>query len=61
MNTAGREYAYALGYYQGRVVGQEEYDGWETMTSVEQSAFRAGYDRGVTDYCHFDIDETPEG
>jgi hypothetical protein len=50
-------YAYALGYYQGRVVGQFEYSGWEEMSEVEQHFFRIGYDRGVSDYCDLDVDE----
>jgi len=51
-------YAYALGYYQGRVVGNWEYAGWENMNMVEQYAFREGYDRGVADYCEYDTNES---
>ncbi len=40
---------YAIGYYEGRVHGrcisEPETDG------VERHAYRAGYERGVADYC----------
>jgi hypothetical protein len=48
-------YAYALGYYQGRVVGQYEYEGYEYMSDKEQHSYRLGYDRGIFDYCDQNI------
>ena len=42
-------YAYALGYYEGRVNGVDENNPFDD--SNERWAFKLGYNRGVTDYC----------
>lgn len=40
--------AYAMGYYHGRAIGEEQnpYD-----DDHQRSLYRAGYDAGVADYC----------
>lgn len=51
MNT---NYEYALGYYGGRANGvyDNPYEDREM-----QLAYKLGYDRGVADYCHYELDE----
>ena len=48
MNTT---YAYAIGYYDGRSEGVDNnpYEDRELRHS-----YRLGYDRGVSDYCHYE-------
>ena len=47
-------YAYALGYYDGRSQGVEAnpFD-----NDAERNAYTQGYERGVTDYCYFELGE----
>jgi hypothetical protein len=44
------QYAYALGYWQGRAEGHDTMpQGLDNDTA--RQAWRAGYDKGVADYC----------
>jgi len=45
-------YWYARGYYDGRAKGVES-EGF----LLHRYAYRAGYDKGVADYCEYDLDE----
>ena len=56
-----QEYAFALGYYQGRVVGvweNEDIRDWD-FNSQHQHFYKLGYDVGVADYCK-DEEQTEE-
>jgi hypothetical protein len=53
----GNMYMFAVGYHQGRAVGTWEHPLWEEWSSEEQRLYRLGYDSGVSDYCHFDMEE----
>ena len=48
-------YAYALGYWQGRSIGQFENDQYESMGEKQQHAYKCGYDAGVADYSTIDL------
>ena len=50
-------YMFAIGYHQGRVVGSWEHELWEEWSDEEQHLYRLGYDSGVSDYVHFDVEE----
>jgi len=50
-------YAYALGYYDGRVTGNEVNP---FPDGIFRHAYTAGYERGVTDYCAEAHSEDPE-
>jgi hypothetical protein len=52
-----RKEAYALGYYYGRAKGSYGYIDFDEMEDTIRHEFRLGYDRGVADYCEFDIEE----
>ena len=45
---------YAIGYYDGRVKGEMDdvYFGAE-----HYHYYKRGYDAGVSDYCHFDLED----
>jgi hypothetical protein len=43
--------AYALGYFEGRVLGVESHD---QKNDKERYFYKQGYDRGVVDFCEFD-------
>ena len=47
-------YAFALGYYHGRVDGVElnPYD----PTQDERDYYKRGYDKGIADYCYAELD-----
>jgi hypothetical protein len=51
MNTY---YEYALGYYDGRAEGvyNNPYEDREM-----RHAYKLGYDKGVADYCHYELEE----
>jgi hypothetical protein len=49
-------YAYAVGYYEGRTTGIER----EYHITECQMYYILGFDRGVADYCEFDVDSTGE-
>ncbi len=49
-------YMYAVGYYDGRVNGQES----EHISGKDRYYYKAGYDRGIADYCELDLDNEPE-
>ena len=49
------KYWYARGYYDGREIGVfslEEYP----QEDILRYAYKQGYDRGVADYCEFELD-----
>lgn len=50
-------YAYAIGYYQGRALGQEETSQSEEFGALALEYFKAGYMRGVTEYVVYDMKE----
>jgi len=52
MNT---NYSYALGYYAGRAEGV--YDNPYEDRDMHL-AYKLGYDRGVADYCVYELNET---
>ena len=47
-------YAYALGYYAGRINGVDEE---LPMSALCRSKYKDGYERGVADYCCFELGE----
>lgn len=47
-------YVYALGYYDGRALGVGQF---HRYADEERSAYKAGYDRGVADYCATEAEE----
>jgi len=49
--------AYAMGYYYGRAEGSYEFLDLDRFNDQEKHEFKLGYDRGVTDYCVFDVKE----
>ncbi len=46
--TNDEHYAYALGYYHGRAIGEELNPFKE---SGERHLYTIGYERGISDYC----------
>lgn len=52
-----RAYAYALGYYDGRLVG---YENNVFEDDLDRHSYKQGYDAGVTDYCNWDTDAEEE-
>jgi hypothetical protein len=45
-------YAYAQGYYDGRVIGvEQDLPDMARMSSICRSRYKEGYERGVADYC----------
>jgi hypothetical protein len=45
-------YAYAQGYYDGRVIGvEQDSPDMARMSSICRSRYKEGYERGVADYC----------
>lgn len=50
-------YAFAQGYYQGRVYG--EYIDPPFEQDQERHLFKLGYESGVSDYCYFDEAQQP--
>jgi hypothetical protein len=56
--------AYALGYFYGRSIGSDEpgltefATRWGDDRGQTRQAFKNGYERGVADYCEFDIETT---
>ena len=48
-------YWFAVGYAEGRFLGWQEPD-TEERTGPHRSAYKAGYDRGVADYCAAELD-----
>jgi hypothetical protein len=48
-------FAYALGYYHGRALGEFENGTYENMSDKQQHLFKIGYDSGVADYCELDL------
>lgn len=51
------EHIYALGYYDGRAMGIGKYYLYE---GEKRESYRAGYTRGVADYCEHDPDCNPK-
>ena len=49
-------YAYALGYYHGRLKG-ECLDCFADEADILRSLYRRGYDAGVSDYCNEELKE----
>ena len=49
-------YAYAVGYFDGRTNGIEN----APIDDLERMYYILGFDRGVADYCEFDVDSTGE-
>lgn len=52
-------YWYAVGYYEGRAVGDCYVDSKPSMPDKDelQAAMKEGYEAGVTDYCTYDEPE----
>lgn len=61
MKSLNRElaYAYAIGYHDGREHGSEINILWFTLDN-EKQAYNEGYESGVSDYCHFELNERDE-
>ena len=49
-------YWYAVGYYEGRAIGDVYMDRKSPMPNSDELrvAMKEGYDAGVTDYCTYD-------
>ena len=51
------QYWYARGYFDGRSVGVSDDELVDLLEGDEaKHSYNAGYDAGITDYCHFDIE-----
>jgi hypothetical protein len=48
--------AYALGYYYGRSEGSYGMLDLDDFGDSEHHCFKSGYDRGVSDFCDFDME-----
>ena len=45
-------YAYAQGYYDGRVIGvDQDLPDMARLSSICRIRYKEGYERGVADYC----------
>jgi hypothetical protein len=48
--------AYAVGYFYGRAEGSYGQTDFDYMSESETHSFKLGYDRGVSDFCDYDMD-----
>lgn len=60
VNNPMTYYAYARGYYDGRVNGFTDDTFGDDFGSYLVASYKAGYDKGVADYCALELD-TVEG
>jgi len=50
-------YAYAQGYYDGRVIGvDQDLPDMARMSSICRSRYKEGYECGVADYCESGVE-----